>query len=375
MEHQKKRTIKDKLDDNVQEIIVVLSILLALIFIVNTIMLFWNPSTKIEKPKPVNIELTVISSDCKDCFDITNIVNSIKSGNVNIKKEQSLASDKANDLINKYKINKLPTVIVKGEIEKLNLEGFEKKEDALVFTSLKPPYFSIKENKVLGLVSLTQINAKSCTQCESLDPLVKQFTISKIKIVDKKVLDVSDSSAKDLIKKYGITKVPTIVISKDLSAYEEVVGQWSSIGSVENDGTYILREAAPPYLDLTTNKVKGLVSVVYVNDSSCKECYNVIDHKTILARMGIKVVNEKVVDINTPEGMKVVDSYTITKAPTIILSKETEDYSFMKQLWAQVGSIEKNGDYVFRSVEVMGKYKDLTTNKEIEPPKQTAPAQ
>ncbi len=369
--HEKKKTLKEKVSDNIQSIIIVLSVLLALIFIVNTVMLSWNPTKAVEKPNPASIELTVITSDCKDCFDVLQAVNSVKSGNVDVKKENTLSIDKAKDLIAKYKIEKIPTIVITGEIDKLSLAGFTKDNDALVFTELKAPYIDALTGRTVGLVSVIQIKDKSCAQCESLDLSINQFATLGIKVVDKKAFDASDSDGKDLIKKYSLTKLPTLIVSKDLSAYPEVAGQWGSFGSIEEDGSYILREVNPPYKDLTTNKVKGLVSLTIVNDSSCNECYDVTSHKEILKRMGIKVVDEKIVDIAKSDGIKVVDSYTITKVPTIILSKEAEDYAVLKQIWSQVGTIEKNGAYVFRNVEVMGTYKDLTTNKTVEPPKQT----
>ncbi|MBS3108477.1 hypothetical protein J4409_01265 [Candidatus Woesearchaeota archaeon] len=65
-----------------------------------------------------------------------------------------------------------------------------------------------------------------------------------------------------------------------------------------------------------------------------------------------------------------VKKYGIKAAPTIILSEEASVYNVLNGIWSQVGTVESDGVYVFRNIEVIGEiYKDLSSDKIIEPPK------
>src|SRR3989344_7542754 len=96
-----------------------------------------------EKLKPAKIELTAVkNSKCTDCFDISTAVSHIKNANANVTKENSLEFDSKDgrELVKKYGIRKVPSVIIKGEIEKISIQGLEKNQDALIFTQISPPF-------------------------------------------------------------------------------------------------------------------------------------------------------------------------------------------------------------------------------------------
>ena len=78
-------------------------------------------------------------------------------------------------------------------------------------------------------------------------------------------------------------------------------------------------------------------------------------------RYGVYVKDKETLDIT--QGKSLIDKYKIEKVPTIILTGDVETYISLTQVWKQVGSVETDGTYVFRSVEQMGKYRDLTTGK------------
>ena len=90
-------------------------------------------------------------------------------------------------------------------------------------------------------------------------------------------------------------------------------------------------------------------------------------NKQIIARFGIATDKEFSYDVGSDEGKDLVDKYKITKVPIIILSPETKVYDSFTQVWDQVGTIENDGWYVMRTPSVLGTYKDLTTNKIIQP--------
>ncbi len=118
-------------------------------------------------------------------------------------------------------------------------------------------------------------------------------------------------------------------------------------------------------MDITEKKVKGLVTLTLLDDKSCTECYNVSLHKLVLDRFNMYIEDERMVDITDSEGKYLINKYSITQVPTIILSGEVSEYTALTNIWDQVGTVEEDGSYVFRKLEVMGTYKDLTADKVV----------
>ena len=175
---------------NLEKIKKIALIVLGLVLIINIIFLAsitqeYNKKSKEAKEasRPADISLTVINVDCKDCKDINEVVDIIKKANVNIKEETALTQTEASDLIVKYGIQKLPSVIIIGETDKVKITGFEQKDDALVFNAQLPPYFDLKTNNIVGLVELTLITDPSCSECtdlaDSIVGLKQAMTVSK----------------------------------------------------------------------------------------------------------------------------------------------------------------------------------------------------
>jgi thiol-disulfide isomerase/thioredoxin len=326
-----------------------------------------------EAARPAKIQLiTIQNSDCKDCFDILPIVNSIKRLNVNITREENLSldSNKAKELIKEYNIKKVPTVLLAGEINKTRIGNLEVRKDALLFTELSPPYVDTESNKIVGRVSAVILKDSSCSKCSDLGLILDEIKKSGVTIVSEKILEKDSKEGRELIKKYSIDISPTLIFSKDLEVYgSELTNILNQIGSIEDDGSYITRTISPPYLNLTTNKVMGLVSMVVLTDNDCDECYDPNKfHKPILQRMGVVLDGEKSVDISSSEGKSLIEKYEIEKVPTILLSGDVETYQVLVGAWKDVGTAESDGTYVFRRVEVARqKYKDLSKGEVIDP--------
>ena len=152
---------------------------------------------------------------------------------------------------------------------------------------------------------------------------------------------------------------------------------WIQLGSVAQDGTYIASTISLPYRDLEKGSIQGLVDVIYVIDKACSECYKPeTTQRTILTqgyRMGIR--SERTVDVSSYEGQNLITRYAITKVPTVLLSPEANEYSALKNVWKNVGTIETDGWYIFRQMNMLAKitYKDLESNSVIRPtPQPTA---
>ncbi|MDO8618388.1 MAG: hypothetical protein Q7R49_00420, partial [Candidatus Daviesbacteria bacterium] len=76
-------------------------------------------------------------------------------------------------------------------------------------------------------------------------------------------VDISSVEGKSLLARYGITKVPTILISPEADQYANLKNVWKNVGTVETDGWYVFREMqqlrGAVYKDLTTNQIVGKV--------------------------------------------------------------------------------------------------------------------
>ena len=265
-------------------------------------------------------------------------------------------------------------MIVEGETSKVTLANFAKSGDALVFSEATPPYTDPATKKVQGRVTATIIKDDTCEQCADLSPILTSLQQLGIVIVSEDELDRSTAKGKALIEKYDIKVLPTLLFSKDLESYgNEITTNWFQVGTVENDGTYITRTSNPPFINLTTNKVQGLVTMIKLLDKSCVDCYDPNDfHKPILERMGVVFEQEKSVDISSAQGKDLIAKYKIDQVPTILLTGDVETYPVLVRAWQTVGTKETDGTYIFRKVEVARQtYKDLTTNKVVTPPKPT----
>ena len=321
-----------------------------------------------ENARPAELKLIIIKdSNCNNCFDISTIVDSIKNNNVKINDEETLdlKSNKAQALINKYGIEKIPTTILSGEIDKINFDNLEKRENILLFTKLTPPYTNTQNNQIVGIVSATILKDSSCDKCADMSSILTALKGSGVTIVSERVIEKDSKDGKELINKYSLEKIPTLIISKELSYYG-LDQNWNSLGTIEKDGTYITRTPNPPYLNLITNKVEGLVSVTYLSDNSCSDCYDPQElHKPVLQNMGL-VFSEEKIDISSDLGKQLIEDYSIEKIPTIIIKGDADKYPILAQAWNDVGTVESDGTYVFRLVEFAQKpYKDLNTNEVI----------
>ena len=325
-----------------------------------------------ELARPAKIEIIKVGSSCKDCFNVDNIIEVLKVSNLEIVSEKFVprTSDEAVDIIEQYGIEKLPTIILKGEIDKPSIQNFKKVDDALVFDAVSPPYEDAAARKVVGKVSAIVISDKSCKVCTNLSLLVQNLKQNGVFVDNEEKFDFSETKAKNMISKYAIKKLPAVLLSDDLDAYPDIAQSIAQAGSKAE--SYYLVESQAPYVEAESGKLRGLAKLTLLNDSSCKECYNVNIHKSIIARFGIAVDEEKEIDTKSAEGKQLIGKYGIKNVPTIVLTGDLNIYENFNNVWKQVGTVESDGAYVFREMTAMGKgiiYKDIDAGeiKGLEP--------
>lgn len=328
-----------------------------------------------ESLKPARIDVIVLKdSKCTDCFDAAAALNNLKSSQVEVSSEKTIEfdSEEGKKLISQYKIGRIPAMVITGEIDKVNIQGLSRKDNALLLATISPPFTNALSGAIEGRVTAFNIIDSSCAKCGDLANFMNQLKFSGVKIIEEKEIELGSSEGQELVKKFNINFVPASVLSKEISVYDMIKQRWPLVGSVEPDGSYVLRSVNPPFINLTTNKLMGLVNVIYLIDKSCSPCYDVNSHKEILTHpqgFAMRFENEETADISDAKGKELIGKYNITQAPTIILSSDASVYPSSQGL-RQFFSIEKDGSYVFRASQVVGAYRDLRTNEVIQPPQQ-----
>ncbi len=365
------KKLDKKIQKNSSKIMIILIAILLGIFILNSIFSFSSSSelnnkiTKIvESNKPVEIKITSIT--CEGCSDINSVVDLVKKQNVKILKESSIDSnsDTAKELISKYNIKKLPTILIYGNSEelnsdKVNFDNFYSVNDAFVLEETKAPYLDVLNNEIKGKVKLIEVIDSSCKDCLSLSSVGTSFGKAGVSIDDWKKVEYNSEEGKNIINKYGIKEIPSMLISKDIDYYSDVKVSLDKLGLEEKQGFYKLHSTIPPYRDLVKNKIVGLVDLIMLTDKSCTDCYDVELNKKILSRLGIVTSSENIYDVSSEKGKELISKYDVKKVPIIILSPEAKEYVNFVNAWKQVGNISKDGWFIMRSPEGLGKIKNI----------------
>jgi len=319
-----------------------------------------------ELARPAKIEIITLGSSCEDCFDINSVISVLKEADLEITGEKSYLgnSKEAKELIQKHDIKKLPTIILRGEIEKANIQNFKESAGDLVFDAVSVPYEDALTNQIIGKVSATIISDKKCEMCTDFSTMVEGLKQTGVFIDSERTRDITDPGARELVDRSGIKTLPVLLLSRDFDAYTELATNLEQVGK-KNADNYVL-ESQTPYVEVESGNIRGIVKLTMIEDVSCEECYNVEIHRQILSRFGIFVGEDEKVDINSGEGKTLIKKYDIKKIPTVVISGDVEAYPSFAQVWEQVGTIEPDNSYVFRNIEVLGeqiKYKDLDTGK------------
>ncbi len=357
----------NKLQQLLMGLVAVLIVIYA-VNIVSTTRISSIVEQRAEEARPAELELTGISADCNNCFSVKDVLESLSvQESLNIVKESHLDgnSEKARELISSIGIRRLPTIILQGEVGKGNVkdsweDNWKKasyKGKNVVYFTPNAPYEDVETGKIKGLVKTTVI--KDCEDCREMDDVLSFLRQQGVVFSGEESLVYASDRAKSLIETSGIRKLPAVIITDDVDEYEGLSQALLESGIRKKGGNYVIEAILPPYRNLSTGRMEGLVKVTYLNDSVCDGCYDVLNQRVILGRFGVVIEEESFVDIGDEEGAEIIKKYNISAVPTIIASPDLAVYPALAQVWPQVGTVEKDGYFVFRKVEVMGEFRDL----------------
>jgi thiol-disulfide isomerase/thioredoxin len=209
----------------------------------------------------------------------------------------------------------------------------------------------LEEDRLVGKVDVLLIKNSSCNKCIDLSFFPQDLEQVGVFVRDYNVLEFDSPKAKELMEYYLVDRIPVIFLSSDAIEYDFLSSSWENLGTVESDGILIYREAVP-YFDVFSGEVKGLVEVTRLEDKNCSDCLDSNLMVDPLKQMGIEIVKDTTIDVSSDEGKALIEKYSITKIPTIIVSSEAEEYIDFFTIWPEVGTQEEDNNFVFRSLEI-----------------------
>ena len=221
-------------------------------------------------------------------------------------------------------------------------------------------------------VSVRILAAPDCTEC--FDPEQYLPELERLGVTLGNIERLDGSSSEKVMERYGITRLPALVLSKELGSYPELATSWDRIGTIAKDGSYVLQGVNPPYFDVEEKTVRGMVELILLQDSSCTGCYDASVHQQILGQLSLVFSDVRSVDISSAEGQALIAQYGITSVPTALLRGDYLLYPGFEAVWPTVGSFAEDGTAVFTNLDALElPYKNLSSG-ELVTPAPAAPA-
>jgi len=193
-----------------------------------------------------------IKEDCSECTRVEDYLEVYKKAWV---KFESISykkywSEEYKAHSNNYKINKLPFIVFSENLSnyKTISDSWEKtfwyksSKWEYIVNDIIPPFYDLTDKKIKWLINLVYIWDKSCKNCYKIDDIKIILNSFWLKFKNVKEIDSKSLEWKELIEKYNIVKIPTIILSKNMELYKNFSYFWSNIWTKEKDGFFILRE-------------------------------------------------------------------------------------------------------------------------------------
>ncbi len=241
---------------------VIVPIVVIVIILIAILLVVFFPRNNASAAK---LRVTIVTEkDCATCWDVNLLIDALKTHNVKISTTTIYHdSGKGKSLVKKYNIDKIPTVLIEGELDKdPNLKPFweqlgEMNGKVFVFRQVIPPYFDLASGQMKGNILVTFLTDETCTTCYDVSLHGNALKNLAIPTENYKFVDMASKEGKDLISKYSIKKVPTMLISGEVNLYNSLTQLWSQVGIIAEDGTYVFSEVdlMGTYKDLVKNKV------------------------------------------------------------------------------------------------------------------------
>lgn len=240
-----------------------------------------------------------------------------------------------------------------------------------VFNSDLVPDFLKGDNHPGPKLRVILLQPDDCQDCFDIGQMADSLSQPALglNIVAVRTISTDSRDGRELIDRYKVTQVPTLLISGELEKDKMFFDALKEVGDVV-DGVFVFRKVVPPYLDLASGQIKGLMSAIYLTDNSCTECYDVMLHGQALTGLGISLDSTSTIDVGSDEGKALVAKYSISGVPTVLMSGDISPYQVintgLEATLGYYGSTTDDGTYIFTKLNEMGTYRDLKTGKIVE---------
>ena len=213
-----------------------------------------------------------------------------------------------------------------------------------------------KQTTAIAIVS------SNCPKCVSLDGLIEQLRLADVNFSPENLVFEESAQARELVLKYSIESLPALVLFPSARDLNILKGNWVSVGSVEPENVLVLRRLPAPFFDIASNQTKGLVEFWSISKSGCADC-SPAPSSDSLGQLGIVFSKTTALEDSDPLAQQLLQTYSITKLPAVVLSSEIQAYSSLQDVLKAGGDFEENGFWVLRNP--VPYYWDLTQNKSV----------
>jgi hypothetical protein len=200
-------------------------------------------------------------------------------------------NDDARALVEKYNITRLPVVIFSKEVAEhpnlldiyyrcdvdktadgsLTLQAdplsfiqdtgcrLENASDDSILVHPDPPYFDIRTGTVGPAVTIIELSDKDCARCYNAAIHAQNLSDFFLWTYNMtRSIDIDSDEGRQLITKYNITTIPTVLLRGDYAQYPLFREAWRGLGIIAPDGTAIFMSndrLGLPYKDLRSGKI------------------------------------------------------------------------------------------------------------------------
>jgi len=211
----------------------------------------------------------------------------------------------------------------------------------------------------LQIIKLTSSNCESCFDVEDA---VEGLKNQNVNIASKETIASDSTQGKELISRYNIQKLPTIIVSGEINKSEQLANYFESKGEIL-EGKFIYTSLIPPYLEVSSNRIRGKVKIKHLVDSSCEKCTDLSSISEVLKEQGVFIDDETSIEYNSDEGQQLISQAGVKKVPAVLVSDEVGYYTEVKDALEQSETTKRGGFYAVYSS--LPPYRDLSQNKVI----------
>ncbi|MBD3318299.1 hypothetical protein GF342_00115 [Candidatus Woesearchaeota archaeon] len=339
---------------------VLLVVLIVIATLANVILSFYvsrageEPVIDIVPSESSSLRATVIQPFCDQCVNASEIVQALELAGLVFEEVEYKTQAQAVSLIEEFSIEKLPAIVIEGADPRLDqIPLFVKSDSGYVLSDSLVPYSNL-DGEVFGLVTALVLEDENCPECFDTQRLLSQLELNGMVFSAIETIESSSADGQRLLDHYNITRTPSLILSNDASEYEFIRAGWQSIGSVESDGKYVLRDTPAPYVDREEKTVRGLATMIILTDETCETCSDTSAVTSIFEdNFGMVFLSQVSYDVSSPDGQRLMSRYAINVTPTVLFNKEAQYYQGIQATWSDLGTVENDGMYVLRNLDAL----------------------